>query len=216
MTTWLTVNTTGPSICMGPENSWTTSRYRAAMRILQTDYGLAGVQAAVLAVAHWRLETGCGRYEHRFNVSGLHCGNADLCTHVGNEALRAYRSLDAGIRDYFATVRSTYPAAWALLESPSPDYFPTLARAGWVAEGPRRDSAISDWSSILITTAGELGVNLWWDATTEDRFAWADAARRGTTAMQAETTRIRTRTRRSRSLLPFLILGVGALALWEK
>lgn len=118
---------------------------------IETPYtGEAGnietINAAVVAVAHWALETGWGVHEYNFNAGGIHCANGAECflDRGDDEEFRAYSSLPAFVAAYFDLISSSrYAMAWSSFKAGSANGIMELWSAGYTCGAKTRAESTS-------------------------------------------------------------------------
>lgn len=84
------------------------------------------INVALVAVAHWGLETGWGAHEYNWNAGGIHCAsNAGDCFREGEasggEEFRSFADFSAFADSYFTLIstRDVYESAWAAFKTGS-------------------------------------------------------------------------------------------------
>lgn len=84
------------------------------------------INVALVAVAHWGLETGWGAHEYNWNAGGIHCAdNAGDCFREGEasggEEFRSFADFSAFADSYFTVIstRDVYESAWAAFKTGS-------------------------------------------------------------------------------------------------
>lgn len=84
------------------------------------------INVALVAVAHWGLETGWGVHEYNWNAGGIHCASAEGdCFREGEasggEEFRSYGDFSAFADGYFTLIstRDAYESAWAAFKTGS-------------------------------------------------------------------------------------------------
>lgn len=108
------------------------------------------LNVATVAVAHWGLETGWGRFEYNFNSGGIHClPGADACFReaqsAGGEEFLAFTSRTAFLREYFELVarEPRYASAWRAMRAGSANGIMELWRAGYSCGRKTRSESTS-------------------------------------------------------------------------
>lgn len=108
------------------------------------------VNASLVAVAHWDLETAFGAHEYNWNAGGIHCAvNSAQCFRegaaTGGEEFRSFESFADFARDYFELISRTpdYQPAWEAMKAGSANALLRLWRADYTCGAKTRAEATS-------------------------------------------------------------------------
>lgn len=129
-----------------------TSRFEGARGSIQT------INAALVAVAHWGLETGWGASEYNNNAGGIHCAvNGATCFRdTGHgEDFAAFSSPQAFLQAYFEMIARTplYQPAWRSFLRGSANGIPEIFAAGWGCTNLTVNEATSLVARVVRTCA---------------------------------------------------------------
>lgn len=150
---WLDRWTSG-GLVRSDQGSWEGATYES--RYTGEPAGIETINAAVIAVAHWALETGWGVHEYNFNAGGIHCANGAECflDAADDEEFRAYSSLPAFVEAYFSLISSErYADAWAQFRRGSANGIMELWRADYTCGAKTRAESTSLVRRVVRTVA---------------------------------------------------------------
>ena len=142
------------------------SEYRGARGAIET------INAAMIATAHWGLETGWGANEWNYNAGGIHCAaNSAECFRENapagevDEEFLAYSSLPAFLQSYFELVARTpmYADAWRYFRAGSANGIVELWRADYSCGAKTKSEAtslVARVARVVTAQAPEVGAAL--------------------------------------------------------
>lgn len=140
--------------CVAWLNRWSASESGNLTRAADLEGHDAGslqtVNVALVAVAHWNLETGFGANEYNWNAGGIHCSvNSENCfresERTGGEEFRSFASFAEFAQAYFELISRTpdYQPAWEAMKAGSANALLRLWRADYTCGAKTKAEATS-------------------------------------------------------------------------